>query len=159
MRNDGVLFCFTLLLCLFSFTHDTVLTEVAVGASSSSSWLECAGPPVLSWLSVPQSEFYILKKVATKMTWWICYDFFFNKFASVGKLSVDAFHKKCLILPGTLSFQILDHKPDLHFCLNPKLLHSLLHHIKSYSPILPSRCHFFPKTSRKNLIVVMHIRE
>ena len=45
-------FCFTLLLCLFSLAHDIVLTEVAVGASSSSLWLEYAGPPVLvSWLS------------------------------------------------------------------------------------------------------------
>ena len=52
-------FCSTLLLCLFSLAHDTVLTEVAVGvsevavgASSSSLWLEHAGPPVLvSWLS------------------------------------------------------------------------------------------------------------
>ena len=45
-------FCFNFPLCLPSLTHDTVLTEVAIGASSSSSWLECAGPPVLPWLSL-----------------------------------------------------------------------------------------------------------
>ena len=39
-------FWFTLLLRAHSLAHDTVLTEVAVGASSSSLWLECIGLPV-----------------------------------------------------------------------------------------------------------------
>ena len=39
-------FWFTLLLCALNLAHDTVLTEVAVGASSSSLWLECTGPSV-----------------------------------------------------------------------------------------------------------------
>ena len=49
-------FWFTLLLCAHSLAHDTVLTEVAVGASSSSLWLECTG------LSVPVSCLSIKKQ-------------------------------------------------------------------------------------------------
>ena len=48
-----VTFCFNFPLCFPSFIHDTVLIGIAFGASSSSSsWFECTGPPVLPWLSI-----------------------------------------------------------------------------------------------------------
>ena len=53
-------FWFTLLLCAHSLAHDTVLTEVAVGASSSSLWLECTG------LSVPVSCLSLLSNLHSR---------------------------------------------------------------------------------------------
>ena len=46
--------------------------------------------------------------------------FLFNRFALVGKLEVHAFHKKCLVLPGTLSFQIPYHKPEPPLLFEPE---------------------------------------
>ena len=74
-------FWFTLLLCAHSLAHNTVLTEVAVGASSSSLWLECTGPSVpvscLSYIGLEdlityQYSFWdiVLLKILTN-NWWV----------------------------------------------------------------------------------------